>query len=263
MARFDGAGPRTRSQTLRSYPHDIDEDILEEHFFVKQVHYKTRSAKAAMAQAQRDVGFFNSRHVEARQLAALAYALEEEVDLVRTWLGVACDHAATSLHLGDVPTAFVYMTHLSVAILCDRDALRQQLEEAEPGRSERTPELFVRTARAFRELSANRLDDAREKLAEARQLAADEKTTRDAREVMHPYLELMTAIVDHDSAALEKAMSDAHAELADTFNDSMGVDCDGLIDFIGLGLMQLAIEVGDLRPPDVSIYLPPQLLRAP
>lgn len=246
---------------MRAYQHDIDEDVLEEHYYVKRVHYRTRTGKAAMAKAKGDSSFFSDRHTEARQLAAMAWALEAEPEAVGKWLDFAVEHSATAIELGAVPHCFVHMTWLALAVLRDRPELRARLADLEPASTERTPKLFLHTADAWRHLVAGRGVEARAALTAGAELLDTDQSGRDARDVMTPYLKLMEAIVSADGRALEQAVRSADGELASNFDDTLSVDADGLIDFIGLGMLQRAAEAG-LTPPATSTYLPAALLRS-
>lgn len=237
----------------------MDEDILEGHLATQQTHYRRGRAHDAMARARKDAKWFTGRHAQARQLAALEHARGGSVRKVRAWLGEACAHAESAFEIGGPWPPYVVMTWLSLAILCEREAFRSALQDAHDF-TDRADRIFHETALAMQGLAAARVEEATEHLRAGQARATGGDAPSDAREVMGPLLMLIEAGIEQDPARLVAAIEAAHAESAVNHDETIPVDADGLLNVVGLGLLQLAVERG-LQPQSTSPYLPTELLR--
>ena len=243
---------------MRPFPHEIDEDVLEEHFHAKRVHYTSRLAKARMAEAKKDFEFFSDRHAEARQLAAMAHILESESDAVRKWLLAASRDATTAVELGLLPGCYPHMIYLSLAVLAPHETLRSALVELSPVPQKTTPAVFLHTAETLRQL-AGRRPEASETLGQAE--TALTAATAEAREVMEPYILMMRAILEADAHRFAEAVQASVLEAERAFDTTIRVDADGFVDFIGLALIQLASERGlETKLTTAAAFLPLDLL---
>jgi hypothetical protein len=253
---------------MRSYPHKPKENLIKTFLADDIEDYEEGRLKAEDAAARRNEAFFRRHSELAAEIAAMKYAFEEEWAEIKAWLERSCSAARKAAEFGLPLDPDAYMMYLALALLSANHEFRKELEGFQRSRftneNVEADEVFYLAAEAMRDVSAGRIDTARDATsAGLSRLEAKDGPNRDAKEAMEAILLMLAALVHKDEAKLGLAMMARSKEFGGGYSKAAVKNFPGgLLDITGLGLLRLGREKG-LNAAAESVYLPSELLGSP